>query len=96
MFRNNLPELNIAVGAGLQTSNINTGSPYCDVSSGFLTQFRGLGSYVIPKIDAQVERDLPEQARAGDRRQLGGPERPSSRSHWDDRSRAARRTSPSI
>lgn len=46
--------MNIAVGAGLQTSTINTGSPYCDVSSGFLTQFRGLTSYVIPKIDAQV------------------------------------------
>ena len=52
--RNNLPELNLAIGAGLQTSNINFGSPYCDVSSGFLTQFRGLGSYVIKKIDAQV------------------------------------------
>ena len=52
--RNNLPELNLAIGAGLQTSTINFGSPYCDVSSGFLTQFRGLASYVIPKIDAQV------------------------------------------
>jgi hypothetical protein len=52
--RNNLPELNLAVGAGLQTSTINTGSPYCDVSSGFLTQFRGLASYAIPKIDAQI------------------------------------------
>jgi hypothetical protein len=52
--RNSLPELNLAIGAGLQTSTINTGSPYCDVSSGFLTQFRGLTSYVIPKIDAQV------------------------------------------
>ena len=52
--RNNLPELNLAIGAGLQTSNINFGSPYCDVSSGFLTQVRGLASYVIPKIDAQV------------------------------------------
>jgi hypothetical protein len=52
--RRNLPELNLAVGAGLQTSNINVGSPYCDVSSGFLTQFRGLASYVIPRIDAQV------------------------------------------
>ena len=52
--RNNLPELNLAIGAGLQTSTINFGSPYCNVSSGFLTQFRGLASYVIPKIDAQV------------------------------------------
>ena len=38
----------IAGSAGLQTSNINFGSPYCNVSSGFLTQFRGLASYVIP------------------------------------------------
>ena len=52
--RNNLPELNLAIGAGLQTSNINFGSPYCNVASGFLTQFRGLASYVIPKIDAQI------------------------------------------
>jgi hypothetical protein len=52
--RNQLPELNIAIGAGLQTSNVNVGSPYCDVASGFLTQFRGLGSYVIQKIDAQI------------------------------------------
>jgi hypothetical protein len=52
--RNQLPELNINVGAGLQQSAINVGSPYCDVSSGFLTQFRGLGSYVIQKIDAQI------------------------------------------
>jgi hypothetical protein len=52
--RRNLPELSINVGAGLQTSAIGLGSPYCDVSSGFLTQFRGLASYVVPKIDAQV------------------------------------------
>ena len=38
----------IAGSAGLQTSNINFGSPYCNVSSGFLTQFRGLASHVIP------------------------------------------------
>ena len=52
--RGKLPELNLNVGAGLQTSLIGVGSPYCDVSSGFLTQFRGLSSYVIPKIDAQI------------------------------------------
>ena len=38
----------IAGSAGLRTSNINFGSPFCNVSSGFLTQFRGLASYVIP------------------------------------------------
>ena len=29
-------------------------SPYCHVDYGILTQARGLGSYVIPKIDVQV------------------------------------------
>jgi hypothetical protein len=29
-------------------------SPYCDVASGFLTQFKGLSSYVIPTVDLQV------------------------------------------
>jgi hypothetical protein len=52
--RANLPELVQAIGAGLQTSNVSTTSPYCNVSSGFLTQFRGLVSYVIPKVDVQV------------------------------------------
>src|SRR6185369_14705004 len=59
--RRNLPELGssgtgtqFTIGAGLQTSIIGFGSPYCDVSSGFLTQMRGLASYAIPKIDAQV------------------------------------------
>jgi len=52
--RKNLPELNQNIGAGLQTSAVTTLSPYCRVSSGFLTQFRGLATYVIPKIDVQV------------------------------------------
>jgi hypothetical protein len=29
-------------------------NPYCHVASGFLTQFRGLASYVIPKVDVQI------------------------------------------
>ncbi len=49
-----LPELVQAIGAGLQTSAVNTTSPYCRVSSGFLTQMRGLASYVIPKIEVQI------------------------------------------
>jgi len=49
-----LPELNQAIGAGLQTSAVSAVSPYCDVSSGFLKQFRSLASYVIPKVDVQV------------------------------------------
>jgi len=52
--RATLPELSLAIGAGLQTSAVNTTSPYCKVSSGFLTQLRGLAAYVVPKIDMQV------------------------------------------
>ncbi len=29
-------------------------NPYCHVAAGFLTQFRGLGSYTIPKVDLRV------------------------------------------
>jgi hypothetical protein len=52
--RANLPELSVGIGAGLVGSNVSTTSPYCHVAYGVLTQLRGLGSYVIPKIDAQV------------------------------------------
>ena len=52
--RANLPELNQAIGAGLQTSTVNTVSPYCQVSSGYLKQVRGLATYVIPKVDVQL------------------------------------------
>ena len=49
-----LPELNQGIGAGLVGSTVNTVSPYCHVAYGVLTQGRGLGSYVIPKIAVQV------------------------------------------
>jgi len=52
--RTNLPELNSALGAGLAGSTVSTTSPYCHVAYGFLTQFRGLATYVIPKVDVQV------------------------------------------
>ena len=52
--RANLPELNQGIGAGLVGSTVNTVSPYCHVAYGVLTQGRGLGSYVIPKIAVQV------------------------------------------
>jgi hypothetical protein len=52
--RASLPELSVTIGAGLQGSAVNQTSPYCHVATGFLTQFRGLASYVIPKIDVQV------------------------------------------
>jgi hypothetical protein len=52
--RANLPELATNIGAGLVGSAVNLTSPYCHVAYGVLTQLRGLGSYSIPKIGAQV------------------------------------------
>ena len=58
--RAHLPELATtttgtrAFGAGLATSPVTPVSPYCHVASGFLTQFKGFSSYVIPKIESQV------------------------------------------
>ena len=52
--RANLPEVSTGIGAGLVGSTVSMTSPYCHVAYGWLTQLRGLGSYTIPKIDAQV------------------------------------------
>jgi hypothetical protein len=52
--RANLPELNQGIGAGLVGSTVSTVSPYCHVAYGILTQGRGLGSYIIPKVEVQV------------------------------------------
>ena len=52
--RDQLYEVNTGIGAGLVGSTVSPTSPYCHVAYGMLTQLRGLGSYVIPKIDAQV------------------------------------------
>jgi hypothetical protein len=52
--RANLPELNSALGAGLAGSTVSPTSPYCHVAYGVLTQFRGLATYIVPKIDVQV------------------------------------------
>ena len=52
--RRNLPELSAGLGAGLAGSNVSPTSPYCHVAYGVLTQFRGLASYIIPKVDVQV------------------------------------------
>jgi len=52
--RANLPELSVAIGAGLATSTVSPTSPYCHADYGWLTQFRGLASYTIPKVDVQV------------------------------------------
>jgi hypothetical protein len=54
--RANLPELsaNLIQGLpGINTSPVNTTNPYCKIDYGWLTQFRALSNYVIPKIDVQ-------------------------------------------
>jgi hypothetical protein len=52
--RANDPELAIALGPGLVGSTISVSSPYCHVAYGWLTQGRGLATYVIPKVDVQL------------------------------------------
>jgi hypothetical protein len=58
--RAHLPELSTATtgttafGAGLMTSAVTPLSPHCAVASGFLTQFKGLSAYMIPRIDLHV------------------------------------------
>jgi Carboxypeptidase regulatory-like domain len=54
--RANLPELNANLVQGLpgiNTSVVNTTNPYCNVDYGWLTQFRAISNYIIPKIDVQ-------------------------------------------
>jgi hypothetical protein len=43
-----------AFGAGLATSAVSPVSPYCNVAYGILTHFRGLSSYVVPKVDIEL------------------------------------------
>jgi hypothetical protein len=52
--RDNLPELNAGIGAGLVGSTVSTTSPYCHVAYGVLTQLRGLATYTVPKVGVQV------------------------------------------
>jgi hypothetical protein len=58
--RANLPELATTVagasqlGPGLGTSMVSPVSPYCHVAFGVQTQFRGLASYELPGIGAQL------------------------------------------
>jgi hypothetical protein len=49
-----LPELSAGLGAGLAGSNVSPTSPYCRANYGVLTQFRGLATYTVPKVDVQV------------------------------------------
>jgi hypothetical protein len=58
--RAHLPELDTttigtsAFGAGLVGSAVSPLSPYCHVAYGLLTQFRGLASYMLPRLDVQL------------------------------------------
>jgi len=58
--RAGLPELSTtttgtsAFGAGLLGSAVTPVSPYCHVTTGLLTQLRGLSSYLVPKIGVQL------------------------------------------
>ena len=39
---------------GTQAAGSSAPGQYCHLASGFLTQFRGLGSYQVPKVDVEV------------------------------------------
>jgi hypothetical protein len=62
--RARLPELatttagTSAFGAGLANSTVSPVSPYCHVAFGVQTQFRGLASYELPRIGAQLSTTL--------------------------------------
>jgi hypothetical protein len=67
--RARLPELattttgTSALGAGLNGSAVTPVSPYCHAAYGWLTQARGLTSYVVPK--AEVELSATFQSKPG-------------------------------
>ena len=58
--RTRLPELSTTTtgtspfGAGLTNSAVTPVSPYCHVAYGILTQFNGLATYTVPKIEVQA------------------------------------------
>ena len=62
--RARLPELSTAsagsspFGPGLASAAVSPLSPYCHVAFGIQTQFRGLASYELPRIGAQVSATL--------------------------------------
>jgi len=68
--RAHLPELSTATtgtstfGAGLLNSSVTPASPYCHVATGVLPQFRGLLSYVVPRIAVQVSSTFQSKAGA--------------------------------
>jgi hypothetical protein len=62
--RAQLPELEATaavaspLGAGLASSTVSPISPYCHVAFGIQTQFRGLASYELPRIDVQLSATI--------------------------------------
>ena len=48
-------------GAGLNGSAVTPVSPYCRAAYGVLTQFRGLVSYMVPKLDVQLAATFQSQ-----------------------------------
>jgi hypothetical protein len=48
--RSAIPELTIVIGP----PTLSPTNPYCNYSTGWVTRFTALGSYTIPKIDAQI------------------------------------------
>ena len=92
--RRNLPELNLAdrrrpADLDDQRRRARTATS----SSGFLTQFRGLASYVIPKIDAQISAVFQSKPGPAIVANYAGADRRSPARRWDGRSPATRRTS---
>jgi hypothetical protein len=55
--RRALPEWTIP-GLGGAPPSVSPVNPWCDISSGFVTRFTGIGIYTIPKIDVQVAGTL--------------------------------------
>ena len=49
--RNAIPEWTVLPPLA---TNISPTNPWCDTSTGWVTRFTGLGTYIIPKIDVQV------------------------------------------
>jgi hypothetical protein len=45
-----MPELTIVIGP----PTLSPTNPYCNYNTGWVTRFTALGSYTIPKIDAQI------------------------------------------
>ena len=54
--RTRLPEAVVVTSSATPpgAATVSPTNPYCHVASGFLTQVRGVGSYMVPKLEIQV------------------------------------------